>query len=101
MAAFRRCAAEVPFDEGFIGSGYEDIDWTGLEFPRQKFEELQALDRATGEQIAELFDGNRIAEIDDIDMLEEFFYQRGFDEAATTAISLEEVLGAVERVLNS
>ena len=33
--------------------------------------------------------------------LEEFFYQRGFDEAATTAISLEEVLGAVERVLSS
>ena len=25
---------------------YEDIDWTGLEFPREKFDELQAVDRA-------------------------------------------------------
>ena len=25
---------------------YEDIDWTGLDFPREKFDELQAFDRA-------------------------------------------------------
>ncbi|MDR3773422.1 MAG: phosphoenolpyruvate carboxykinase (GTP) [Terracidiphilus sp.] len=25
---------------------YEDIEWTGLEFPRERFEELQAVDRA-------------------------------------------------------
>ena len=25
---------------------YEDIEWAGLDFPREKFEELQAFDRA-------------------------------------------------------
>jgi phosphoenolpyruvate carboxykinase (GTP) len=26
---------------------YEDIDWTGLDFPREKFDELQAVERKT------------------------------------------------------
>lgn len=25
--AFRKCAADIRFDENFIGSGYEDLDW--------------------------------------------------------------------------
>jgi phosphoenolpyruvate carboxykinase (GTP) len=29
---------------------YEDIDWTGLDFPKEKFEELQAFDRAAWRQ---------------------------------------------------
>jgi lipopolysaccharide heptosyltransferase II len=32
-------------------------------------------------------------------LLDEFFYQRGFDQRATTAISLDEVLGAVQSQL--
>jgi hypothetical protein len=37
--AFRRCAAVIQFDENFIGSGYEDLDWMNnlnASFPQSK-----------------------------------------------------------------
>ncbi len=41
-----RCTGRTRAKESPIGwqPHYEDIDWTGLEFPREKFEQLQAFD---------------------------------------------------------
>jgi phosphoenolpyruvate carboxykinase (GTP) len=43
-----RANVRVPANETPIGwvPRYEDMDWTGLDFPREKFEELQRFDRA-------------------------------------------------------
>ena len=37
------CAQETPI--GWVPR-YEDIDWTGLDYPKQRFDQLQAFDRA-------------------------------------------------------
>jgi phosphoenolpyruvate carboxykinase (GTP) len=43
-----RACVRVPANETPIGwvPRYEDMDWTGLNFPKEKFEELQRFDRA-------------------------------------------------------
>jgi phosphoenolpyruvate carboxykinase (GTP) len=43
-----RACVRVPANETPIGwvPRYEDMDWTGLDFPKEKFEELQRFDRA-------------------------------------------------------
>ena len=43
----RALAKETPI--GWVPR-YEDIEWQGLDYPREKFEELQAFDRATWRQ---------------------------------------------------